>query len=189
MASHYDPRRALGARAMSLTQWLIILIPVSINMVDGYDILALAQAAPVLAREWRLGPDRLGELLSFSLAGMAAGALGVSPVADTKGRRPAILFCLLMMSAGMFGAALSQGYWTMAAASRHLDFLFHPSAPGKAGAQDAWALRRPTTRKPGPTTPLPDRPPQFEARPRGPGLRHGDQKVVEIDRLKVVPRL
>ena len=116
MASHYDPRRALGARAMSLTQWLIILIPVSINMVDGYDILALAQAAPVLAREWGLGPDRLGELLSFSLAGMAAGALGVSPVADTKGRRPAILFCLLMMSAGMFGAALSQGYWTMALA-------------------------------------------------------------------------
>ncbi len=116
MTEHYDPRAALAARPMSPAQWLIIAIPVLINMVDGYDILALAQAAPVLSREWRLGPDRLGELLSFSLAGMAAGALGVSPVADTKGRRPAILFCLCMMSIGMFGAALSQGYWSMAAA-------------------------------------------------------------------------
>ncbi len=116
MTDQYDPRAALAARPMSPAQWLIIAIPVLINMVDGYDILALAQAAPVLAREWRLGPDRLGELLSFSLAGMATGALGVSPVADTKGRRPAILFCLCMMSIGMFGAALSQGYWSMATA-------------------------------------------------------------------------
>jgi len=114
MTGDYDPRKALGARPMLLVQWLIILIPVSINLVDGYDILALAQAAPVLAREWQLGPDQLGELLSFSLAGMALGALGVSPVADTKGRRPAILFCLFLMSGGMFGAALSHGYWGMA---------------------------------------------------------------------------
>lgn len=116
MASHYDPRRALGERPMLLAQWLMILIPVSINMVDGYDLLALAQAAPVLTREWNLRPDELGELLSYSLAGMAIGALGVSPIADTKGRRPAILFCLILMSLGMFGGALSQGYWGMAAA-------------------------------------------------------------------------
>lgn len=116
MASHYDPRRALGDRPMLLVQWLMILIPVSINMVDGYDLLALAQAAPVLTREWNLRPDELGELLSYSLAGMAIGALGVSPIADTKGRRPAILFCLILMSLGMFGGAMSQGYWGMAAA-------------------------------------------------------------------------
>ncbi len=116
MTDRYDPREALAARPMLPAQWLIIVIPVLINLVDGYDILALAQAAPVLAQEWQLGPDRLGELLSFSLAGMAAGALGVSPVADNLGRRPAILFCLFMMSIGMFGAALSHGYWGMASA-------------------------------------------------------------------------
>jgi MFS family permease len=114
MTDHYDPRAVLAARPMALTQWLFIVVPVLINMVDGYDILALAQAAPVLAREWNLGPDQLGELLSYSLGGMALGALGVSPVADTHGRRPAILFCLVLMSAGMFGAALSHGYWGMA---------------------------------------------------------------------------
>ncbi|HEY1124830.1 MAG TPA: MFS transporter [Sphingobium sp.] len=116
MTDHYDPRVALAARPMTAAQWLIIAIPVLINMIDGYDILALAQAAPVLAREWDLPDSRLGELLSYSLAGMALGALAVAPVADNKGRRPAILFCLMLMSLGMFGAALSQGYWGMAAA-------------------------------------------------------------------------
>lgn len=116
MASHYDPRKALGERPMLPVQWLMILIPVSINMVDGYDLLALAQAAPVLAKEWQLKPDELGELFSYSLAGMAIGALGVSPIADTKGRRPAILFSLVLMTLGMFGSALSQGYWGMAMA-------------------------------------------------------------------------
>jgi len=116
MTDHYDPRAALAARPMTAAQWLIIAIPVLINMIDGYDILALAQAAPVLAQEWNLPDSRLGELLSFSLAGMALGALGVAPVADNKGRRPAILFCLMLMSLGMFGAALSHGYWGMAIA-------------------------------------------------------------------------
>jgi MFS family permease len=116
MTDHYDPRAVLAARPMTLAQWLMIAIPVLINMVDGYDILALAQAAPAVAREWQLTPGQLGELLSYSLAGMAVGALGVSPVADTKGRRPAILFCLALMSLGMFGAALSDGYWSLAIA-------------------------------------------------------------------------
>lgn len=113
---HYDPRAALAARPMTAAQWLIIAIPVLINMIDGYDILALAQASSTLGKEWNLPDSRLGELLSYSLAGMALGALAVAPVADNKGRRPAILFCLALMSLGMFGAALSQGYWTMAAA-------------------------------------------------------------------------
>jgi MFS family permease len=116
MTDHYDPRAALAARPMMLAQWLIIAIPVLVNMIDGYDILALAQAAPVLGKEWNLPDSRLGELLSYSLAGMALGALGVSPIADNKGRRPAILFCLVLMSLGMFGAALSHNYWGMALA-------------------------------------------------------------------------
>ncbi len=116
MTDHYDPRAVLAARPMMLAQWLIIAIPILVNMIDGYDI---SRARPGCARareEWNLPDSRLGELLSYSLAGMALGALGVSPVADNRGRRPAILICLVLMSLGMFGAALSQNYWGMALA-------------------------------------------------------------------------
>ncbi|OJW62740.1 MAG: hypothetical protein BGO57_14450 [Sphingomonadales bacterium 63-6] len=111
----FDPREVLGNRPMQLPQYAVIGLCVLINMIDGYDILALAQAGSALKREWGMGDATLGTLLSMNLVGMALGALGVSPVADQWGRRPAILSCLIFMSTGMAISALSHGFYTMAA--------------------------------------------------------------------------
>lgn len=116
-ASGTDPRTTLRERPMNLKQYGVIGLCVLINMIDGYDILALAQAGSALTRDWQLSPAELGTLLSMNLIGMAVGALGVSPVADQWGRRPAILICLLFMSAGMAISAVSDGF-TMMAISR-----------------------------------------------------------------------
>jgi MFS family permease len=109
-----DPRAAMRQRPMNLAQYGVVFLCVLINMIDGYDILALAQAGSALKREWGLSDQALGTLLSMNLIGMALGALGVSPVADQFGRRPAILTCLLFMSAGMSLCALSNGFLGMA---------------------------------------------------------------------------
>lgn len=109
-----DPRDVLRHRAMNLQQYGVVTLCVLINMVDGYDILALAQAGSALSRDWGLSNAELGTLLSMNLIGMAAGALGVSPVADQYGRRPAMLICLILMSVGMAVSAVSTGFVTMA---------------------------------------------------------------------------
>ncbi|MEO6387272.1 MAG: MFS transporter [Croceibacterium sp.] len=109
-----DPRTAMRNRPMVLQQYGVIGLCVLINMIDGYDILALAQAASALRREWGLSGTELGTLLSMNLVGMALGALGVSPVADQYGRRPAILTCLGFMSVGMALCAASTGFFGMA---------------------------------------------------------------------------
>lgn len=114
-ADTIDPRFALRERRMNLQQYGVVGLCVLINMIDGYDILALAQAGSTLRREWGLSDAALGTLLSMNLIGMAAGALGVSPVADQWGRRPAILICLIFMSVGMAISATSDGFLTMAA--------------------------------------------------------------------------
>lgn len=110
-----DPRAILGNRRMILPQYAVVGLCVLINMIDGYDILALAQAGSALKREWAMSDAALGALLSMNLIGMAVGALSVSPVADQWGRRPAILACLVLMSAGMAISAVSGGFGTMAA--------------------------------------------------------------------------
>ena len=110
-----DPRQILGTRRMTLPQYAVIGLCVLINMIDGYDILALAQAGSALKREWGLSDAALGTLLSMNLVGMALGALGVSPVADQWGRRPAILSSLVFMSVGMALSAMSDGFYSMAA--------------------------------------------------------------------------
>ena len=115
-ANTTDPRTAMRERAMNLQQYGVVGLCVLINMIDGYDILALAQAGSALKRDWGLSDAELGRLLSMNLVGMALGALGVSPVADQFGRRPAILTCLGFMSLGMAMAAISDGFLAMAIA-------------------------------------------------------------------------
>ena len=80
-----DPRQVLGLRRMQFPQYLVVFLCVLINMIDGYDILALAQAGSALKREWGLSDAELGTLLSMNLVGMAVGALSVSPVAWRPG--------------------------------------------------------------------------------------------------------
>jgi benzoate transport len=82
-------------------QILIIALGVLVNMLDGYDILALSLISPILTREWSLSPETLGLLFSAGLLGMATGALVLSPVADVYGRRTAIMLNLGLMSLGM----------------------------------------------------------------------------------------
>lgn len=111
-----DPRAILGNRAMTAPQYLVVAICILVNMIDGYDILAISLAGAALKAEWGLDDAGLGTLLAMHLVGMAVGALAVSPVADQWGRRPAILTCLGFMSVGMAWAGFAAGYGEMIAA-------------------------------------------------------------------------
>lgn len=106
-AGTLDPRIALRDRPMHWRQWLIVGICVAINFIDGYDIIAMAVAAPVIAPAWSISAATLGFLFSAGLVGMSIGALLISPCADVFGRRPAILGALALMTAGMALCAIA----------------------------------------------------------------------------------
>jgi len=110
-----DPRVVLGTRKMTFAQYRVIFICVLVNMIDGYDILAISLAGASLKAAWGLSDAALGTLLAMHLIGMAAGALAVSPIADQWGRRPAVLGCLVLMSAGMAFCSVADGYGQMVA--------------------------------------------------------------------------
>jgi AAHS family 4-hydroxybenzoate transporter-like MFS transporter len=60
-------------------------------LADGYDIAALASAAPQLARSWHLAPKAFAPALSASLFGILFGAPLLGYVGDRFGRRTAIV--------------------------------------------------------------------------------------------------
>jgi 4-hydroxy-3-methylbut-2-en-1-yl diphosphate reductase len=60
---------------------------VLLNAYDGYDVLAMAFAAPLVGVEMQIGADTLGWLMSAGLIGMMAGSLFLSPLGDTLGRK------------------------------------------------------------------------------------------------------
>jgi benzoate transport len=92
---------------MTTFQFMAVAICLVINMVDGFDVVAISFAAPEIAREWALPPTELGILFSSGLVGMVVGALFFGPVADRFGRRAVILLCLVIVSIGMLTSSMA----------------------------------------------------------------------------------
>jgi benzoate transport len=104
-ASIDDVRSLILDRPMRPIQVMAVATAVAINMMDGFDILAMSFVAGPIGREWGLNPERLGLLLSAGLIGMTIGAFFLSSLSDLFGRRAAAIICLGLMSVGMLLAS------------------------------------------------------------------------------------
>jgi benzoate transport len=107
------PKSSIEYGAMSVGQWLAVLVTVGLNAMDGFDVLSISFASPGIAKDWGVDKATLGWVLSMELVGMALGSVLLGGVADKIGRRPTILGCLFAMTVGMFGASLAAGVPTL----------------------------------------------------------------------------
>jgi MFS transporter, AAHS family, vanillate permease len=110
-----DPKSIIDLGAMSMGQWLAVLVTVGLNAMDGFDVLSISFASPGIAKDWGVDKATLGWVLSMELVGMGLGSVLLGGVADKIGRRPTILGCLVAMSIGMFGASQAAGVPTLLA--------------------------------------------------------------------------
>jgi len=78
-------------------QILVVGLCILFNMLDGFDITAMAVIAGTVSEELQLTADRLGLIFSFALAGMMAGAMVLAPVSDVIGRRKLIILSVVMV--------------------------------------------------------------------------------------------
>lgn len=100
--------QALDAKAMTFFQWRAIGLCCLINMLDGFDVMVMAFTAASVSAHWSLTSTQLGYLLSAGLVGMTIGSLFVAPWADRIGRRPLVLWCVVIAGAGMVFSSYSQ---------------------------------------------------------------------------------
>jgi MFS family permease len=98
--------KILDQGRLTRTQLGVIAVCWLINMLDGFDVLAIAYTAPTISAEWQLAPETLGVVLSAGLVGMALGALLIAPLADRFGRRLVILWCLALIGLAMLATAM-----------------------------------------------------------------------------------
>lgn len=108
-AGAQNAQEVLNSGRMGWRQWLAIAVTVSLNALDGIDVLSVSYAAPGIAAEWALPPSTMGWILSMELLGMALGSIGLGSLADRVGRRATILTSLVVMAIGMLGASHAAG--------------------------------------------------------------------------------
>src|SRR5215470_16973716 len=98
--SHFLDEHGVGAFQIKLILWSIL-----IALIDGYDIGAIAFAAPSLIREWHVAPKDLGLVLSASNIGVLFGSQIFGWVGDRYGRKTALILCNLLFGALTYWAA------------------------------------------------------------------------------------
>ena len=93
------------------TQILVVVVALMLNMLDGFDVTAMAFTAHSIGEELAITPDRLGIVFSVALAGMMLGAMFIAPLSDVIGRRRMILACVasIGISVLLTGYATSMG--------------------------------------------------------------------------------
>ena len=92
---------------MTTYQWGVVILATALNLLDGFDVLALAFTASAIKGSLDLDGTHLGYLLSAGLVGMTLGSVGLAPLADRIGRRKLLILSLILSAIGMFGSALS----------------------------------------------------------------------------------
>jgi putative MFS transporter len=63
---------------------------------DGYTVIAIAYAMPILVKEWGLAPEQTGYILSMGYLGQLFGAVFFGWLAERIGRLSVLLFTILL---------------------------------------------------------------------------------------------
>jgi len=79
-------------------QIILVSMCVLLNMIDGFDITAMAITVGLIGEELSLYESTLGLLFSSALAGMMIGAMGIASISDILGRRKIIIVSVVLMS-------------------------------------------------------------------------------------------
>src|SRR5512139_916174 len=98
-----------GVTALTAGQWWAIALCALAAFFDGYDAQMLAMAIPLMADAFHVPPTAFAAAASGSLAGMAIGAMLLSPLADRFGRRPMLIVSLLILGSATLLAIQANG--------------------------------------------------------------------------------
>jgi len=102
--------RGLTSFHVKLLVWSFFIV-----LIDGYDIAAIAFAAPHLVQAWGIAPRALGPVFSASLIGILFGSGLFGWVGDRYGRKTALVGSNLLFGvftlAAAFSSNLEQMFW------------------------------------------------------------------------------
>src|SRR5689334_17199943 len=108
--SHLLDERGISGFHIQLIVWSVL-----IALFDGYDISAIALAAPHLVREWHVERSSLGPVLAASNIGVLFGSMIFGWIGDRYGRKTALIQSLLLFGILTWLAAhatnLQQMFW------------------------------------------------------------------------------
>jgi AAHS family 4-hydroxybenzoate transporter-like MFS transporter len=95
-------RQKLRGFSLSLIAWCFLIV-----LIDGYDQVAAAYAAPTLIRAWHVNAAEFGHVFGYGLFGVLVGSLLLGFMGDRIGRRLTIIYGALWFGILTFVCSLA----------------------------------------------------------------------------------
>ena len=103
--ANFSVKDVIDNGRVSYQQLLVVFLCLVFNMLDGFDITAMAVTANAVGIEMQIAEDKLGLVFSFSLAGMMLGAMFLASFSDVFGRRTLVILCLFVIGLSVLATA------------------------------------------------------------------------------------
>lgn len=105
--SHESFRRFKDRSKTSPALYGMVALCFLLLLTDGYDVQAIAYAAPALIKAWSVNKAIMGLVFSVGLTGVMIGAMALTPLADRVGARRVLLGCTAAYAVLTLGTALT----------------------------------------------------------------------------------
>lgn len=104
-SSHAIVADVIDNGEVSTQQFLVVTLCLFFNMLDGFDITAMAVVASSVSADLLISTDKVGWIFSIALFGMMLGAMFLAPLSDIIGRRKIVIACVLIIGAAVLATA------------------------------------------------------------------------------------
>src|SRR5262245_38096751 len=84
-------------RPIGALQWRVVILCALIAFLDGFDTQVMALTVPAIAKAWGIAHTSFSLALSASLIGLGVGAAVLAPLGDRIGRRPMLIWSMLLV--------------------------------------------------------------------------------------------
>lgn len=85
----------------------VMVLSFLVMTIDGYDLQAMAFAAPALSTQWHVARALLGPVLAASIVGMAVGSIGFGALGDRIGRKRSLALCVGLLCIGSLASVFA----------------------------------------------------------------------------------
>ena len=94
-----------GANHIALTA-----LCAAVALLDGYDTLAIAYAAPAIAEQWQMDASLFGAIFAAHGVGGVLGGAAIGMFADCRGRRAALVGATVLFGVAALATAVSTSF-------------------------------------------------------------------------------
>lgn len=97
----------LDAAPVTRAHIVVVALATAAVVLDGFDLQALAYAAPALIQQWGTSRAALAPIFAASIVGVGLGSLLIGPRGDVWGRKRALIASVLFFAAATFACAFA----------------------------------------------------------------------------------